>query len=219
MNPVRSEAVTPPACQTFPGFNGSNEPWGPMRNLLIAIVCIGLSGCDDLGPEPVVRTRLEVAPYKAWCMGFSEHLCLQGREPGESAFEPLFQTPTGFEFEWGYEYVILIDEIEIANPLADGSSIDRRLDTVESRRMAPAGTSFDLVVRSRWLQPLSDSQLAILGETIGLECLDSDCASLIESASRGPRVHMTLELAGISGAPLQILEWRSCEEPSGPCDP
>ena len=81
-----------------------------------------MSGCGILGIDGSETRILEVAPYKAGCIGLFETLCLQVREPDEDSFGNTFTPIRGFSYEWGFTYLIRVEDQDIDNPPADGSS-------------------------------------------------------------------------------------------------
>lgn len=188
-----------------------------MRQRVICVLFVGVTGCGILSPKTAVRREIEVAPYKAWCVGEAETLCLQVREPGEGGFQNLYGAPAGFNFEWGFEYVIVVVEEPREDSSADGSSISRRLDHVVSSSAAPTGTTFELVVTSTWLFPVDEPGLAVSGQSIELDCADVGCGALLHAAHTAPRIAISLRFTQNASGPVQVLGSRVCKEPSGPC--
>lgn len=188
-----------------------------MRRLWIVVLGFGVTACGILIPDGITHKELEVAPYKAVCTGEARVFCLQVRETGEETFGSMFEDPVGFDFEWGYEYVIAVEEEERDVPIADASSVVRRLERVISRSPAPAGVTFPLLLPSEWLEPLAGDHLGLLREDVELACPGSDCTDLVASAGAVPRVLLTLRLSGTPGERLEVVSWQPCSTAFGAC--
>lgn len=89
------------------------------------------------------RTYL-VHHFMIECTGLSLRLCLLVKETGPSDFEYLYDTPRGFDYEWGYTYELIVEERSIDEPAADQSSISRTLREIVSKEAVPLGTTFQL---------------------------------------------------------------------------
>ena len=188
-----------------------------MRRFLIGVIGLGVSGCGILAPDSTSQREFQVAAFKAMCTGEAQSLCLQVREPGEQTYRHLFESPIGFQFEWGFEYVIVVEEKERDEPIADASSIVRRLTRQHSRAPVAEGTTFELLVASRWLEAATDTTVAVAHESLDLLCTDGACEAFLDSTQLTPRTLLTLSFRSSPGAPLQILAWQGCAEALGPC--
>lgn len=173
-----------------------------------------LSGCD---PDEVLR-ELEVAPFKDGCTGVGPTVCLQVREDPGADFQNLHETPDGFEYEWGYSYVIVVVERRRDELLADASSIDRSLDRVVSRTAVSPGTAFQLLVAAEGVQALGDSRFGLFTEPVELTCSEgASCAELEDAVLTEAYLRLTVAFDEEPAAPMQILAWEPCSGPSGPC--
>jgi len=180
-------------------------------------MCFGPGGCGILAPDSTSHRELQVAAFKAMCTGEAQSLCLQVREPGEQTYHHLFETPAGFQFEWGFEYVIVVEEKERHELIADASSIVRRLERERSRVPVAEGITFELLLASTWLEAATDTTVTVAREPLQLKCADLSCDEFLDSTRLTPRTLLTLRFPGIPGAPLEILDWRVCVDALGPC--
>lgn len=189
------------------------------RRLAAAALILSMPACGILGLDGGTRRILEVAPHKAGCTGLGPWLCLQVREPGETDFENLFETPGGFDFVWGFRYVIVIEEKERDRTDADESSIIRRLDRVLSRTREPPGTTFDIVVATGGLRSTGTSRYSLFAEPVEIECPpDQRCAEFTAAiATHDDRIRMTLRFPTTLGEPLEIVDWTVCADFYGSC--
>ncbi len=87
--------------------------------------------------QPETRT-LFVGPELVECTGVAPQMCMQVRNSPDEEYTFFYQQIEGFTFEPGYEYELLVEVTEVANPPADGSSLSFRL--VEIVNQTPVET-------------------------------------------------------------------------------
>ncbi|MGW8225878.1 MAG: META domain-containing protein [Anaerolineales bacterium] len=115
---VKSEEVeNPPA-------GGSSIKWS-----LVEIV--------DKQPVPVAGEgelkTVYVGSKLQDCVGVAPQKCMQVKESPEEEYTLFYDQIEGFEYEEGYEYKLLVQEEQVENPPADGSSIRWILVSIESK--------------------------------------------------------------------------------------
>lgn len=188
------------------------------RFLLTLVLALAPSGCGILGIGSEERT-LEVAPYKGACVGLFHTLCLQVREPGTTDFLNMFETPRDFDFEWGFNYVIVVEEREIENPPADGSSIERTLERILVRTPVAVGTEFDLlVVTEPGLVPLQAGRWELYHGPEVVFCEPAAaCDGLDDAIATHPRIRVRLRFPAVPTREFAIVGWSPCAEEFGPC--
>ena len=158
--------------------------------LLAAAVVLGACGILDLD-DGTVRT-FEVAPFKGSCFGLFPTLCLQVREPGAADWGNLYDTPAGFDFEWGVATVIEVEERTVDPAPVDGSSIRRTLRRVLSRTPEPADATFELFVLATGLEAVGGGRYRVYSGPDVVACdggatcagLDSRCTRSAPSSTR-----------------------------------
>jgi hypothetical protein len=92
--------------------------------------CTGIMAAED-------GLTLEVAEAQVTCLTMVPTACLLVRESGGREFVA-FSTPiSGFVHESGYRYRLRVSRHHVANPPADGSSVEYRLVRVESKQRSP----------------------------------------------------------------------------------
>lgn len=114
---------------------------------LTALLGVGtgaIAACVD--PQETAATApageivtLFVGPETADCVGVAPQQCLQVRYDPDDEYELFYSSISGFEFEPGYDYELLVQKTPIDNPPADGSSIAWTL--VEIVSQTPAATN------------------------------------------------------------------------------
>jgi hypothetical protein len=176
---------------------------------IVGVTVVVLAGCGLLDPDSTTR-RLEVAPYKATCYGLGPTLCLQVRAPGESTYEFLYETPLGFDFVWGAEMVILVEETEVENPPMDGSSIRRRLIEIEDVRPLPEGAVFELDVPAEVVQADGADGFLLFGGQESLQCSATGACDALNTTVAPNWVRLKLRYPESRGGPLIALASRDC---------
>ena len=101
-----------------------------MRNTTLRTALIGalalLFGCSVFGLDEDTVT-LYVGPQRVACVGVGERTCLLVKERPEEPWEYFYDAISGFEFEPGYNYKLLVGKRRIKRVEADGSSVAWRL--------------------------------------------------------------------------------------------
>ena len=87
--------------------------------------------------------RLKVLHYRVPCQGVGVQLCyLVSKKGGETEF--FYDPIEGFEYEWGYNYKIVVEKLKIEEPLADASSFRYRLKKQVGKAKVSADLRFEL---------------------------------------------------------------------------
>jgi hypothetical protein len=187
-----------------------------MQKKILLSSVLFLTACGILDGNSL--RLLEVAPYKAGCTGLGPMLCLQVRDVGEEDFRNLFETPIGFDYQWGFEYLISVEEEELDEVPADASSIRRRLDRVLSKTPVTPGSTFELLVAPQGLQPSGDSRYTLFSGPEQIECsIGPPCAELAALIASEVRTLLRLEFPAVLTDPFVLVGWTVCTNPFGPC--
>jgi len=93
--------------------------------------------------SPMVKT-LYLDHYRVECVGVSLQLCFLEKEAVDGAWEYRYDGIVGFEYEWGYTYVLRVREEQRQNPMADESSIETTLLEVISKEKVTPDVPFQL---------------------------------------------------------------------------
>lgn len=81
--------------------------------------------------------------YKAPCWGESIRLYYLVKIKGGKT-ENFYHAIEGFEYEWGYNYELVVEKLKIAKPKADGPSIGFRLKKQLRKEKVGADLQFEL---------------------------------------------------------------------------
>jgi hypothetical protein len=193
--------------------------WGWALGAVLVMVLLTSGGCGILGiGNPTLRT-FEVAPHKGSCFGLFATLCLQVREPGETDFGNLYETPVGFDYEWGFAYVIQVEEHDVENPPADGSSIRRVLRKIIAKTPTAPGSTFELtLVGGSGIRSLGDDLYSLFSGPQQMVCAGSEeCAELGRLVMEQSWMRITLAHPPDRQDPFPITAWALCADQQGPC--
>ncbi len=170
---------------------------------------MGTAACGLTGPEPEVRT-FEVAANRPTCFGVGPMLCLEVREPGAPDWTYMYHKPQGFEFSWGVETTIVVEETEVEDPPQDGSSIRRRLIEVLDERPVPEGTTWTTTAPSLAIVADGPDEFTYFGGSARLRCPDQPACEALRTASSEGWVQLTVLYPEVPDGPLLVLSSVAC---------
>lgn len=110
---------------------------------MAAGILISVMSCTETSKDNTNQMKLKIYHYKVPCTGESARLCLLVSKGG-SAPEFFYDDIAGFEYNWGYNCEILVDQIKSPNPPADASAVTYRFKKLLSKKESPATDSFTL---------------------------------------------------------------------------
>ena len=124
--------------------------------LLITMACTSNS--------EVQSKMLIVADHLENCIGVGPQSCMLVKENPEDEWTFFYDQIEGFEYEEGYTYELLVNQIPVENPAADASSIRYKLKNIISK--TPTLNDSDLikewtVIKIKGLEQLSNSPTMI----------------------------------------------------------
>ena len=174
--------------------------------LLPLFLIVFFSGCSsgDNKTEPLIQ-EFEVSSSKSVCLGMVQTSCIQAKVDGSDSYTNIFESVTGFDFEWGVISLIHVKVIDVENPPADGSSIAYELYSIDSQTLDPIGTEYiysNLELFSHTIS-LNEAQYQFLGEDI--TCAAVDCDALIQLTDMGAIVNLTFTLNGQDE--IELTNW------------
>lgn len=100
---------------------------GLMALSVLLTACTPTGGEVESGAMEGETKTLFVGPELVECTGVAPQQCLQVREDPNADYELFYNSIEGFTFEPGYEYELLVRVDTVANPPADGSSLQYTL--------------------------------------------------------------------------------------------
>ncbi|PWG06221.1 DUF4377 domain-containing protein [Polaribacter aquimarinus] len=104
-----------------------------MKVIFIFFSIVFLTSCPNETGILEVEKTLIIASKKVECVGVSSQQCFLIKENEQQSWEYFYDSINDFNYEEGFEYVILVIEEEIENPPQDASSIKYSLVKVISK--------------------------------------------------------------------------------------
>ncbi len=124
--------------------------------LLITMACTSNS--------EVQSKMLIVADHLEDCVGVSPQSCMLVKENPEDEWTYFYDQIEGFAYEVGYTYELLVNEIPVANPAADASSVRYELKNIVSKIPTPVNSELFkewTVIKVKGLEQLGASPTMI----------------------------------------------------------
>ncbi len=114
-----------------------------IRTLFSTLAFVSLTGCANKMPHTSDGLQWKILHYRIPCQGEGVQLCyLVSRNGGETEF--FYDQIEGFEYEWGYNYEIVVEKLKVEAPMADASSFSYRLKKQISKEKVSADLRFEL---------------------------------------------------------------------------
>ena len=104
-----------------------------MKKLSVLLfICVFTFSCEN-NDLTINEKTLIIASKKADCVGLVPQKCLLAKEKTSENWEYFYDGISGFIYEEGFEYKILVSEKEIENPPQDASSLKTTLIKIISK--------------------------------------------------------------------------------------
>lgn len=192
--------------------------WLPLIAFLLALGLAPGCGSDDdngfVAPpevpapdegssgEPSIQT-FEVRAYKETCLSEGPALCFIASQEGQRP--RLISAPIeNFNWQPGTNYVIEVEVRDIKNPPADGSSQTYRLVRVISESAAPVGSTFEIDIGPRWVEPSMACTFSLL-EQLGFSTRNQElCDQLNATLSANRDVDARFSYTGQPNLPFLL---------------
>lgn len=100
--------------------------------IFIFYICTTIIACEDNNFLTAEKTLI-VASKKADCVGLVPQKCLLVKEKTAQNWQYFYDEISGFTYEEGFEYEIIVSEREIENPPQDASSLATTLIKIISK--------------------------------------------------------------------------------------
>ncbi|KGL62542.1 DUF4377 domain-containing protein [Polaribacter sp. Hel1_85] len=103
-----------------------------IKRIILMFLLLSIASCEQ-NKENLIQKTIIVASTKMDCQGLAAQKCLLIREEDKQNWEYFYDSIIDFDYEEGFEYEILISEMEIENPLQDASSKEHTFIKVISK--------------------------------------------------------------------------------------
>ncbi|MCK6692717.1 MAG: DUF4377 domain-containing protein [Thermoanaerobaculia bacterium] len=144
------------------------------------LLMLSLAACAGASPQQSKEKemKLKIMHYKVPCTGADLQLCyLVSKDGGEAEY--FYDEIEGFEYQWGYNYELLVEQVEVKQPMADASSVSYRLKQEVSKEKVSAEETFQLplTVDDQTVIQTDNETCTYLG-AIRIDTGDRSCAEL-----------------------------------------
>jgi hypothetical protein len=156
---------------------------------------------------PQEKTLL-IAPYKVPCYGSFPQFCMLVKYNEYDDFRYFYDNIEGFNYSWGHEYQLSVNEYEIENPPQDGPSVSTQLVSIISQVGVDSDTTYQLTVDlgAGYIES-SESGLRLVGEKdIACETPD-DCAQISDLLGSDASVEINIQISEEPSNTLTLTNW------------
>lgn len=148
------------------------------------LVLFSFTACvGDALHYPVKEMDLKISHYKVPCKGDGLQLCyLVSQNGGEPEY--LYEAIEGFDYEWGYNYNIRVEQFEVRQPESDVSAVSYHLIKELSKEKVATGETFQLplTMDDQALVQTNDGACNYFGE-VDVETGTFSCSELFKAQS------------------------------------
>ena len=186
-----------------------------LTGLLLLIAAISLPACSSGSGSDNGETeeQLSFDHFKIECYGLGATFCLQSSRDNGQTYQSFFNSISGFNYQWGKSYDVIVAWRRVDNPPADGSSRSYRLVRIVSESDAPPGTLFDLAIReSSGIRDTADRNIYEIHFQRLIECATADCQMIESFIAQQFAMRMEFRHADVAGGPL-VLTQIKCAAP------
>ena len=187
--------------------------------VLTGVLLIGaatfLSACGSSGSDAGGETEetLSFDHFKSECFGVSARFCLRSSSDNGQTYQFFYDSISGFSYQWGTSYDVVVAWSRVDNPPADASSRRYRLVQILNETDAPAGTLFDLRIRqSDGIRATAVPEVYDIHFGRSFECAPADCQMIEAFITQQFSIAMEFRHADSPGDPI-VLTQIKCAAP------
>jgi hypothetical protein len=179
--------------------------------ILATFLALAAIGCGQPDASPPVdapftgpfdrELQFEIGAHRVPCEGVEKFFCMLVREGG-GEWQLSYDGIHGLTPAWGIHYLIRVGVRTIANPPADGSSLEYHLRELIEQRPVAAGTTFSFDI-DRDLVEASGGRFSLRFEH-DFTCTPALCADLLQRLESAAPFRMTLEHPVRPADPLRL---------------
>lgn len=139
--------------------------------------------------------------YRVPCWGVGPRLCSLVSDPGSAEQSYFYNGIDGFQQEWGHRYEVRVLVTEVANPPADGSSLNYELIEVISDEVIDE--RFSLTLSDEFIDGDPGTQAFSLLGYRDVACADTAvCDTIVDALPGDGQVQVELGHSASESAPL-----------------
>lgn len=113
--------------------------------IIYSAILLAFFGCGNASFKESKEMKLKISHYKVPCVAEGIQLCYLVSKNG-GAPEYFYDAIEGFNFTWGFNYEISVEQKTITSPATDGSSFGYKLKKILKKEKAKEGETFELPV-------------------------------------------------------------------------
>ena len=164
-----------------------------------------LSRVATVQADTVVQ-RFHIAPYQLECQGFQLALCLLNMPADQADAQILYGSIEGFDYEWGYEYELLVRVASEASQLADALQPSHQLVEVISKSDYPYQQSFEYAARytQESLVKVAPGEYLLAGYQT-LLCDATSCPSIESALTQNQSALLRIQYGDQPGEALRLV--------------
>lgn len=149
-------------------------------SMCAVLLCVGCSGQREYSGGEL---HWRIQHYRAPCVGEQVQLCYLV-DRGAGALELFYDEIDGLSYQWGYNYDLLVEGVQLEQPMQDASSVRYRLKKLLLREPVSPDTTFSLPMRlnNEALITVRGHSCMLLDE-IEIQVDPTTCARLSEQAA------------------------------------
>ncbi len=164
-----------------------------MKQLLLFLLSVQFLGC-------VSEVDVYVQNHKKECVGVGPRACQQQRASPDEDWTHSYAGIENFEYQWGYDYHLLISDETISNPPADGSSVERELIEVVKKTKFEGEFTIE-ISRSESLSK-ENGNFSVLGRQ--LSCNADNCEELDTFIASPQKMSLVMTHPQADSEPLNL---------------
>lgn len=186
-----------------------------LAGMLLIAAAISLVACSSGSDSDSGETeeRLAFDHFKVECYGLGATFCLRSSSDNGQTYRSFFGSISGFNYQWGTSYDVVVAWRRVDNPPADGSSRSYRLVRILSQANVAPGTLFDVAIReSAGIRATADRNTYEIHSQQLIECATADCQMIESFIAQQFAIRMEFRHADVAGGPI-VLTQIKCAAP------
>ncbi len=186
-----------------------------MTGLLLIVAALSIVACSSGSGSDGGETEeaLSFNHFKVECFGLAARFCLQSSSDNGQTYQNFYDGISGFSYQWGTSYDVVVAWRRVENPPADASSRSYRLVSILNQTPAPAGTLFDLDIRdSNGIRATATPDVYEIHFQQLMECAPADCQMIESLVAQEMGVRIEFRHADLPGGAI-VLTQIKCAAP------
>lgn len=170
----------------------------------LAVTLLLLSACSSESGDIIVE-RMLIKHHKDGCQGLYYQTCLLTRPTEQDPWYFFYDNIENFEFEWGYNYELLVLVADVPDPPADASSLSYTMVQLLGKVKVAEDSYFDfsLMPDHSFSERVTDTEFR-LGQEVSFNCDLSTCDAVQSLLSQQMAMLLSFQHANDSAGQLRL---------------